>query len=417
MTKIQKLKSLFANNGKVVENYVFMTALQIISSAFGILIYPYLIRVLGIEPYGSYVFATAIITYFYEFVSFGFHYPNLKVASLNKNNKSILSQTFSAVLTGKLFLFLISTVFFTILIFFVPYINDNKILFILVYTQILSKILFQLWYFQAIQKMKIVTYIQLFFRVASLPFIFLMINTADDLLLYAIISTCTTLLSTASLLYVVVAVDKLKIRLVGLSGLKTYFKEAQPFFWSDAAITLKQQSITVIIGSFFGMHDVALYDLANKIINIPQLLTQSINMAIFPKTIENTQTNVVKKIIRFEFILGILIFLIIAVSGYWLILLLGGENMIEALPYLIILSITIISWLTVDSYTNFVFIPQKKYYYITLNKALSIISFLALALPLTLIFKNSLFIIISLTLSTVFEMIYCNYLIKKQKLL
>ena len=290
-------------------------------------------------------------------------------------------------------------------------------LFILVFAQILSEIFYPMWYFQAIQKMRIVTYIQLFFRVASLPFIFFMVTTADDLILYAIIHTSTILLSTAALFYVVVVVDKIKIRFIGINGLKTYFKDAQPFFWSDAATTLKQQSVTVIIGSFFGMNDVALYDLANKIITIPRMLTQSINMAIFPKTIENSQTNVVKKIIRFEFILGILIFLLIAVSGYWLILLLGGENMIEALPYLIILSITIISWLTVDSYTNFVFIPQKKYYYITLNKALSIISFLALALPLTLIFKNSLFIIISLTLSTVFEMIYCNYLIKKQKLL
>ncbi|MBP6609941.1 MAG: oligosaccharide flippase family protein [Paludibacter sp.] len=417
MTIFNKLKSLFANNEKVVENYVFMTAMQIISSAFGILIYPYLIRVLGIEPYGSFVFAIAIIAYFTEFVSFGFHYPSLKVASLNKNNKSILSQTFSAALTGKLLLFLISTVIFTILIFLVPYLNDNKMLFILVFAQILSEIFYPMWYFQAIQKMRIVTYIQLFFRVASLPFIFFMVTTADDLILYAIIHTSTILLSTAALFYVVVVVDKIKIRFIGINGLKTYFKDAQPFFWSDAATTLKQQSVTVIIGSFFGMNDVALYDLANKIITIPRMLTQSINMAIFPKTIENTQTNVVKKIIRFEFILGILIFLLIAVSGYWLILLLGGENMIEALPYLIILSITIISWLTVDSYTNFVFIPQKKYYYITLNKALSIISFLALALPLTLIFKNSLFIIISLTLSTVFEMIYCNYLIKKQKLL
>ena len=61
MTIFNKLKSLFANNEKVVENYVFMTAMQIISSAFGILIYPYLIRVLGIEPYGSFVFAIAII--------------------------------------------------------------------------------------------------------------------------------------------------------------------------------------------------------------------------------------------------------------------------------------------------------------------------------------------------------------------
>ena len=52
MKQLENIKLRFKNNGKVVENYFFMTALQIISSAFGVLIYPYLIRVLGAESYG-----------------------------------------------------------------------------------------------------------------------------------------------------------------------------------------------------------------------------------------------------------------------------------------------------------------------------------------------------------------------------
>ena len=43
MKQLENIKLRFKNNGKVVENYFFMTALQIISSAFGVLIYPYLI--------------------------------------------------------------------------------------------------------------------------------------------------------------------------------------------------------------------------------------------------------------------------------------------------------------------------------------------------------------------------------------
>ena len=49
-----------------------MTILQILNSFFYLLIYPYVIRVLGIEGYGQFVFAMSIATYFVFFINFGF---------------------------------------------------------------------------------------------------------------------------------------------------------------------------------------------------------------------------------------------------------------------------------------------------------------------------------------------------------
>jgi PST family polysaccharide transporter len=91
--------------------------------------------------------------------------------------------------------------------------------------------------------------------------------------------------------------------------------------------------------------------------------------------------------------------------------------MIEAYPILIILSFTIIGWLVVDSYMNFVFIPQKKYYYVTQNKLVALISFIIIGLPATLLTNSMYALIISLTLSSFCEVIYCRYLILKNKLL
>ena len=70
---------------KVLENYFFMTALQIISSLFGILIYPYIIRVIGAESYGLYVFALSVASYFIGFISFGFTFPAVKGIIENKD--------------------------------------------------------------------------------------------------------------------------------------------------------------------------------------------------------------------------------------------------------------------------------------------------------------------------------------------
>jgi len=265
--------------------------------------------------------------------------------------------------------------------------------------------------------MAIVTYFQLFFRIASLPFIFFFVKSSEDTIIYSLIATLSILLPAIGLNMYLIYMEKIKIHIIKPSQLKSYFSDALPFFWTSATSTLKLESVTVIIGTFFGMHDVALYDLANKIIVIPRMLTQSINAAIFPKIINNTKSEVVKKIVRTETYLGIIIVILIAIFGYWLTLFLGGQTMTEAYPLAIILSFTIIAWLVVGSYINFVFIPQKKYYFVTQNQLIALFSFIAIAVPATILTKNISALIISLSLSGFFEIAYCKYLIAKHKML
>ena len=70
--KVHSLRILVFNNKKIIENYFFMTVLQVLNSFFYLLIYPYLIRALGGSAYGLYVFATSISTYFLFVINFGF---------------------------------------------------------------------------------------------------------------------------------------------------------------------------------------------------------------------------------------------------------------------------------------------------------------------------------------------------------
>jgi len=414
---IKRVKSIFVSNEKVVENYFFMTALQVLSSAFGILIYPYLIRVLGSESYGIYVFAVAIVSYFTSFISFGFNLPNLKVISQNKDNQSVKSEAISAVLTLKMYFGLLSLLIFVPLLLFIPLLNNHKLIFIISIVQILAEIIYPVWYFQGVQKMKIVTYSQLLFRIISLPFIFIFIKSGNDIELYTLIATLSIILPAISLLAYIVKVEKVTIRLLPFNYLKSYLKDATPFFWSTAAGTLKQESVTILLGSFFSMRDVALYDLANKLIMLPRMLTSSLNSALFPKVIEKNNVSIIKKIIRYEWFIGLAAIGFIALFGYWIILVLGGESMLEAYPLSIILGITVLVWLVVGSYINFIFLPKNKYYFVTKNQIIALLSFILFAGVGMLFFKSMLAIVIALSLSGICEIIYCKYLILKHKLL
>jgi PST family polysaccharide transporter len=417
MKQLENIKLRFKNNGKVVENYFFMTALQIISSAFGVLIYPYLIRVLGAESYGLYVFAVATASYFVGIVSFGFSFPGVKAIAQNKDNLQIKSAVVSSVFTSKILLGIVSLVIFIGLLLTVPLLKDHKGLFLIVYAQILSEIFFPIWYFQGVQKMKIVTYFQLAFRILSLPFIFILVRSTDDLLQYAFIATLSVVLPAVALYVYLIRRENLTIRLQPISKLKTYFKEATPFFWSSTAGTIKQESVTIIIGAFFGMKDVALYDLANKLIMLPRMLTMSINTALFPKVIEDIKTETIKKIEKYETMIGLAVVLFVVVFGYWIIWLLGGKEMTGAYPLAIVLSFTVLTWLVVGCYINFVFVPQNKYYFVTRNQIVALISFVVICVPALFFSSGIMTVVVALTLSGFSEIAYSKYLIRKNKLL
>lgn len=407
----------FLNNKEIIENYFFMTILQILNSLFYLLIYPFLIRTLGADSYGLYVFALSIITYFVTFVGYGFDLPAVKVIAQNVNDLKTKSYTISCIFTAKVYLVAISIIIFSLIIITIPFLRLNWIIFVICFIQIISGVLFPQWYFQGVQKMRIVTYIQLVFKIVSLPFIFLLLNNSTDLWIFALITTLASFGGAIVAAFIVRYNEKIEISWMSFKHVKLWFVNAFPFFLSSAASIIKEQSIAVIIGSFFGMKDVAIYDLANKLIIVPRTLLVSVNGALFPKIVKNIKTEQIKKIIRYETILGLLVILLIVFFGKWIVLLMGGVEMLDSYPLAIILSVTVLAWLVVGSYINFVFIPHNKYFYVSINQTIAFLSFFLYCIIGFFIIKSIFVLVISITLSGLTEIAFCKYLIKKKELL
>lgn len=394
-----------------------MTILQILNSLFYLLIYPFLIRTLGVESYGLYIFAMSIVTYFITFVNFGFEMPAVKIIAQNPDDKLIKSKTLSEVLSAKIYLEILVFTLFTIIIIAIPSFRANWLIFSLCFIQTLTNVFFPQWYFQGVQRMRVVTYIQLLFKILSLPLIFLLINTSSDIWIFVLVSSLSSLFSALTSLLIIKHKDGLYIKLMSFREVKNWYKETLPFFLSTSTGVLKEQSIVVIIGAFLGMRDVALYDLANKIIIVPRTLLISVNGALFPKIIANSQNHVIKKIIRYETFIGLLVVLFILIFGKWIVVIMGGVTMVESYPIAVILSITVLVWLVVGSYINFIFIPQNKNYFVSKNQFIALTSFFLFCF-IGLLYNKSVYILaISIAFSGLTEIAYCKYLISKNKLL
>lgn len=394
-----------------------MTVLQVINSFFYLLIYPYLIRTLGSESYGLYVFALSIVTYFITIVNFGFDITGLKAIVQNVDNKTMKEKTLSSIFTAKVYLEFSCFILFSIIVFCIPAIRENKTLFFICFAQTIAYTLTPQWYFQGIQRMRTITIVQLVFKLLTLPFIFIFIQTSRDLSLFAFITSAAVISGSITIILIIRVKDGLRISWQPFREVKVWFKDTLPFFLSNSVGSFKEQSIVVLAGALLGMQEVAVYDLANKIILVPRMLFMSINGALFPKISLNNTTQVVKKILKLETLLGLVTILLIVLFGKYVILLIGGNLMLKAYPISIILSVTVLTWLVVGAYHFFVFIPRNMYYVVTKNQTIALVSMLIYLLVGFVFMKNIYVLAFAIALSGITEIIYSQFVTSRHKLL
>ena len=338
---VERLKRIVENHKTLIQNFSYLSALQVFNMLLPLVTYPYLIRVLGKETYGLIVFAQAVIGYLLIFVSFGFHISATKEVSIHRADKEKLSEIVSSVLIIKGILFVISLIVLSGLLYFIPKAHGYEILFFLTMWVCLYDFIFPIWYFQGIEKMKYITYLTLVSRLIFLGLIFIFINSADDYLLLPLISGIGAIVAGTLSLFIIFKTHKIKFCYQPIEKLVFYTKDSIPIFLSSISTRLYVSTNKVIVGAFIGIEDVAYYDLAEKITTLMKVPQQLFGQALFPKISKEKNKYFVKKIFKFSLLLNILIWIVTILFSKIIIQLLGGREMLSAVWVLNILAFTI----------------------------------------------------------------------------
>lgn len=410
-----EIKKIYSNNKSIASNYFHMTALQIINSFFYILIYPFVINHVGIESFGLYVFASSIAAYFIVFINFGFDMHATKLISLEPNNESLHSSLLALITLSKLLLGLASIIIFCIILFSFSFLKSNWQIFLLCFANAASCVFLPTWYFHGMQKMKILTTIQLIFKILSLPAIYILVKDSTDIGWYAFSVVSANILSSIAAFIIATKLIQSKLPFPTFIEVKFMLHEVQPFFWSSAANTLKQRSIEIIIGSMFGMREIAIYDLANKIFSVPSLIASNINAALFPVMVKNVNKKLINKIVKIEALIASLCIAFVALIGSWVVDLVSTHDMRDSYYLSILLSLNITTHLIVSSYIYFVFVPYKKYNFVLKNQLISLASFFMLCIIYLSLHWSIYAVVLALVSSAALEILYTLYLVGKIK--
>jgi PST family polysaccharide transporter len=336
-----KFIGVWKNHKSVVTNFSYLSLLQIINKLVPLATYPYLIRVLGDGVYGLVIYAQAIIQYLLIVVTFGFNVTGTKHISANRNDKEKIGEIVSSIFIIKTTLLLLVSALLFGLIYTIPALNSHKGLYVLMLWMCVYDVLFPIWYFQGIEKMSYITLATAISRFSFLGLIFLFVKNESDYLMVPIINGVGAITSAFISLGIILIGHKIKLKVPHLSVIKFYFLDSLPIFFANIASRIYTSSNKVIIGSLIGMSEVAIFDLAEKIINLFKIPQQMIITASFPKVVANKSIRLCNNICRLSFGLNVLLFIFIIITGSYMVKILGGDKMESATSTLFVLALVI----------------------------------------------------------------------------
>lgn len=177
------------------ENFIYRGLLTIANPLLGMVTFPYVSRVLGVENMGLVNFVDNTITYFLLFATLGVGSLGVRVTATAKNTRHELDKTFSNVLGMNLLFTLGVLIFYNISICLIPRFNEYAGLFYIGNAKILFTALLIEWFFNGIENFKYITIRSLLIRLAYVISIFVFVRQSDDYKLYFILTVLMTIVN------------------------------------------------------------------------------------------------------------------------------------------------------------------------------------------------------------------------------
>lgn len=276
------LKNFNADKKRLISNFFSLSSVEAANYIFPLITLPYLVRILGPEKYGLINFAGAFIQYFVLLTDYGFNFSATKDISINRGDREKVLCIFNSVMFIKLVLMAISLIIMLALVFFIPKFRQDWLIYIYTFGMVLGNILFPIWLFQGMERMKLISLLNLLAKFIFVIAIFVFIRRQADYIYVPLITSLGFM--TAGVLSLVIAVKRFGIifRLPVKEDCIHVLKEGWHIFISTVSISLYTSSNAFILGLFTNNTIVGYYSAAERVIRSSHRLLNPLSQTIYP---------------------------------------------------------------------------------------------------------------------------------------
>ena len=386
-----KIKLLIQNksNKTILSNMLSLLVLQGSNYILPLILLPYLVRILGVENFGLLAFATATVSFFRAMVSYGFDLSGTQQISIARDNNKKLIEIFSSILMVKFLLAILSSIIFMILLLTINKFHIHWEVFLFTFLIVFGDVLFPIWFFQGIEKMKIITYLRLSYKAIFIVTVILFVKETNQYILVPLIDALGAFLAGVVALYIVKKNFKISFSLPKYVDLLFQLQNGWHIFISRIAVILYSSVNTFVLGMLTNNESVGYYSIAEKIYIAIRGLFGPIIQSLFPFLSRKYKENAshyyltIKRLSIGYFIMLLLFSIFTFMFSSEFINIVAGKIVIESVNVLKILSFAIL--FAVGSFYSVLLIIKSE------GKVLSKITLITMVVNLILVFPSIYF--------------------------
>jgi len=268
MSYFTKLRNtLQETEGKtILSNFFSLSVIQGTNFILPLIVLPYLIKVIGLEKFGLVAFAQAFMSYFIIFTDYGFNLTATREIATNKDNDAKLHAIVNNTLLTKIILCVISFLVLLLIVSFSPYFSQYSSLYYWAFLLVAGQVFIPTWFFQGIEQMKYLTYINFVAKIIFTILIFILITKPADFIYVPVMYSLGNIIS--GILALGIMYKKFNIRFIYPPGFSfiEQLKKGWYVFISNFSINAYINSNLFILGLFASNIVLGYYSIADKIL-------------------------------------------------------------------------------------------------------------------------------------------------------
>lgn len=285
---IAKVKG--SKEGKVLlSNFAYLSLLQIAGYVFPLLTLPYLARVIGASGFGKIAFASAIMVWIQTVTDWGFNYTATRDVARCRDDNQRVSGIFSNVFWARCLLMVLSFVVLAVLVFTIPKLRAEADVIFVSFLMIPGHILFPDWFFQAIERMKYITILNLLSKTLFTIAVFVFVREANDYILQPLFVSLGFVVSGIVAMYLILRRWQYRLYRPRWFAVRETIQKSTNVFVNNLMPNLYNGLSYIVLGFYSTSAAVGIYDAGKKFSTVAYNLFNVVVRVFFPYLARNKE--------------------------------------------------------------------------------------------------------------------------------
>jgi O-antigen/teichoic acid export membrane protein len=267
---------------KPIQNFLFLAVVQSSNILISIISMPLLIQSIGVDQFGLVNLALSVIILFNILVGFGYNLSAPREVAINLADKKNLSKILSKVISGKVILAFISAFLIFAGTFILNLFAEYQIIMIFSVLLLFSEATLPLWFFQGIEKMKLVSIANIFSKLLYLMGIVLFIHSPEQSKWVNFLMGFFALVMNLLLLAYIHCFLGIQFDRPRISAILKSLKENSLLFFSNLASHISINGGLIILSFFSVAETLGMYSLSERVVMVLRMFPALVIQAIFP---------------------------------------------------------------------------------------------------------------------------------------